>query len=131
MPIGGWTRDGREGRRFAEAFPEIAGIRVTMKELSNSSMLHPGTGVFSDMPAEEAWDQKNLPPKLGCLVSGCREGGVMVDEHVGRMVAERQSHHSFAHLCEGYTHKSKKGYRRTPCDGNMHITIEITYRDNG
>ena len=105
---------------FAEAFPEIEDLRVTVVES--------GDGVWGDSRTM-AYSKAHPPGEyVNCSNPLCYNGGVSLGQIIRNMASTREMELEQEYVsCRGYEGSPKGRRRYGPCFNSFAVKIQITY----
>ena len=105
---------------FAEAFPEIEHIEVTVTEI--------GTRRVYMLPGQQTYDQTSLGEFINCTRPQCYNGGFAIGERIRDMVANGQTEMEDVAFCPGYKGSPKGQRSYGSCRNEFRYKISIVFK---
>ncbi|OQB79347.1 MAG: hypothetical protein BWX88_04882 [Planctomycetes bacterium ADurb.Bin126] len=105
---------------FAQAFPEIDSIRVTVTE--------DGYGVTAGYNTR-TYSTSSIGEYVNCSNSLCYNGGFDLGSIIRQIVRERRTHAEEHRACQGYEGSPKGRRRYRSCINSFEIVVDITYKE--
>jgi hypothetical protein len=104
---------------FSEAYPQIAGLKVTVEIRKDGPMGRTDTRYFgSEHPPGEY---------VRCPRSSCVDGGWCIGDTLREMVEKREAKRQTGGICLGRERMNRSNFRK--CLTHFSADIEITYKD--
>ncbi len=104
--------------QFAEAYPDIATLKVVVEEK--------GEGVYQAL-GSRVYSEKNVGEFVDCSNSLCYNGGVSIGS-ILRSFKKGEEHYERTHICKGYEGSPKGRRKYRSCLNTFKVTIDISYK---
>jgi len=106
---------------FAEAFPQIAHVRIEVTET--------GEGVYAEFQPSVHTEQ-SMGEFVDCSNSLCYGGGFSVGSLLRDMASKRETHREARFRCSGYEGSPKGRQKYRDCWNRFDVKADIEYKDN-